>query len=143
MTSIEEHLKKIKEHLDAINRAIDVGIEKWPANIGFNASACAVQLLELYLHKLNLISPGKVVKHNWFKRPRAGQKIEPLVERNLKIDFALKNNIYGMIYNIEEQRESLIDGKAGKEQAKQVLEIFLKLKSILLEELEKEGVRIE
>ncbi|MEK6921996.1 MAG: hypothetical protein AABX82_08955, partial [Nanoarchaeota archaeon] len=34
---------------------IDKGIEKRPATIGFHTSACATELLELYLHKKNLI----------------------------------------------------------------------------------------
>ena len=50
MTSLEEHNKKIKEHLEEINDAINQGIEKKPITIGFNCSACSIQYLELYLH---------------------------------------------------------------------------------------------
>ena len=53
MTSIEEHKKKIKEHLDEIDDAINEGIEKKPITIGFHCSACSIQFLELYLHIIN------------------------------------------------------------------------------------------
>ena len=62
MTSIEEHKKKIKEHLDEIDDAINEGIEKKPITIGFHCSACSIQFLELYLHIINKLSMGKVIK---------------------------------------------------------------------------------
>jgi len=86
MTSIEEHEKKIKEHLEEIEDAIDSGIEKKPITIGFHSSACASELLELYLHILNKIPIGKIIKHDWFKKPQLGQKIEPLIERKLPVE---------------------------------------------------------
>ena len=76
MTSIEEHKNKIKEHLEEIDDAIREGIEKRPATIGFHCSACSIQLLELYLHITNKIPMGKIIKHDWFKRPHSNQKIE-------------------------------------------------------------------
>ena len=45
MTSLEEHKRKIKEHLHEINDAIDEGIENKPITIGFHTSACAMELL--------------------------------------------------------------------------------------------------
>lgn len=143
MTSVEEHLKKIREHLEAINKAIDLGIERWPANIGFNVGACSLQLLELRLHLLNKIPIGKTIKHNWFKRPLPEQKISPLIERKLQIDFPLKTKIYDLIYGIEEQRSNLIYGKSDKEQIRKILETFLKLKALISIELSKEGIKIE
>ena len=56
MTSIEEHKKKIKEHLEEIEDAINSGIEKKPVTIGFHCSACSMQFLEIYLHKIDKIS---------------------------------------------------------------------------------------
>ena len=60
MTSTDEHAKKIREHLEQISDAIDHGIEDRPMTIGFHCGACAIQLLELYLHKLNKISIGTI-----------------------------------------------------------------------------------
>lgn len=142
MTSIEEHKNKIKEHLDEIEDAIQEGIEKKPVTIGFHCSACGIQLLELYLHATGKISIGKIVKHDWFKKPKEGQKIEPLIERKLQVDFPKKKEIYGLIYELEEERTILMYGKPLKEQAKKVLNTFMKLKEIFQELLKNEGIEI-
>lgn len=138
MTSIEEHKKKINEHLDEINDAIEEGIEKKPVTIGFHCSACSIQFLELYLHKINKISIGKVVKHDWFKRPQQGQKIEVLINRKLEIDFQDKEEIYELIYSIEEERNILMYGSPAKEQIKAILGNFMKLKDKFKELLKDE-----
>lgn len=142
MTSIEEHMKKIKEHLDEIEDSIEEGIEKKPITIGFHCSACAIQFLELYLHANGKISIGKVVKHDWFKRPKVEQKKEPMIERKLKVEFPKKEEIYNLIYDLEDERNILVYGKPVEEQIKKVLEIFLKLKEIFKELLKNEGIEI-
>ena|SRR3989344_2219951 len=142
MTSIEEHLNKIKEHLDEINDAIEEGIEKKPITIGFHCSACAIQFLELYLHALNKISIGKVIKHDWFKRPQTEQKILPLIERKLPVEFSKKAKIYNLIYELEEERTILMYGKPVKGQVKKVLEIFQKIKEIFMNLLKNENITI-
>jgi len=142
MTSVEEHRKKIQEHLKEIDDAIEQGIEKSPITIGFNCSACAIQFLELYLHIKNKISIGKVVKHDWFKRPNMGQKIEPLIERKLGAEFSEKQKIYDLIYSLEEKRNILVYGKSDEKQIKEVLEIFNKLKEIFLKLFENEKFEI-
>jgi len=133
MTSIEEHKKKIKEHLKEINESVEEGIENRAVSIGFHTSACALQFLEVYLHVLNKISIGKVIKHDWFKKPQAEQKKEPLIERKLAIDFTKKQEIYSLIYDLEEERNTLVYGKASEKQLKKVIECFLKLKEIFME----------
>lgn len=142
MTSIEEHKRKIQEHLDEIADAIEEGIEKKPVTIGFHCSACSIQFLELYLHASGRISIGKVVKHDWFKRPKEGQKIEPLIERKLQIDFPKKKEIYGLIYKLEEERNILMYGKPVGEQVKKVLNVFMMLKGIFQELLKNERIEI-
>lgn len=143
MASIALHKQHIKEHIEEIEEAIDKGIEKRPATIGFHTSACAVELLELYLHKKNLISTGKTIKHTWFERPKVEQKIKPLIERKLDVTFSHKENIYEIIYTIEENRDNLIYGNSKTEQIELVLKNFLRLKEILFDELEKLGEKIE
>lgn len=142
MTSIEEHKKKIKEHLEEIDESIDEGIENRPVSIGFHCSACALQFLELYLHATNKIPAGKVIKHDWFKKPHEEQKKEALIERKLPIIFPDKEKIYSLIYELEEERNSLVYGKPTEEQIKRVIEVFLKLKEIFLELLKNEGIEI-
>ena len=133
MTSVEEHKKKITEHLEEINDAIDQGIEKKPITIGFHCSACSIQFLELYLHVTNKIPIGKVIKHDWFKRPKPEQKKDALIERKLTVNFDKKQKIYELIYALEEERNSLMYGKPVKEQIKKVIETFFKLKEIFME----------
>lgn len=181
MTSIDEHKKKIKEHLGEIADAIDEGIEKKPITIGFHCSSCAIQFvknpwtkvggvfgflitlklhslfsrakmgrlqrgqffgLEMYLHSTNRIPVGKIVKHDWFKRPHEGQKIEPLIERKLKVDFPRKKEIYDLIYELEDGRNALVYGKPYEEEIKKVIELFSKLKEMFKEILKNEGIEI-
>ena len=130
MTSIEEHKKKIAEHLEEINDAINQGIEKKPVTLGFHCSACALQYLESYLHENNKILIGKIIKHDWFKRPKPEQKKEALIERNLKVLFPKKEEIYELIYQLEEERSSLMYGSPSKKQIEKVLETFFSLKEI-------------
>ncbi len=138
MTSIDEHKKKIKEHLEEINNAIEEGMERKPVTIGFHCSACALQFLELYLHVVNKIPIGKVVKHDWFKKPQTSQKKEPLIERKMNVAFSRKDEIYSLIYELEEERNSLVYGKPTENQIKNVLEKFLKIKEIFYELLKNE-----
>src|SRR3989344_3858375 len=107
MGAISEHKRRIKEHMEELQEAVNIGIEQRPATIGFHASACAMEMLETYLHLANLISTGKKVNHVWFKRPAEGQKIEPLIERKLPVSFPEKENVYALIYAIEDSRDDL------------------------------------
>ena len=142
MISKEEHINKIKEHLDEINDAINEGAEKKPTTIGFHCSACAIQFLELYLHLINKIQIGKIIKHDWFKKPQSGQKIESLIERKLPIEFDKKQEIYNLIYNLEEQRNKLIYGSPNEEEIKDMINNFNKLKKIFQEILKNENIKI-
>jgi hypothetical protein len=143
MTSVEGHKRKIKEHLDEIEDAIDIGTETRPITIGFHCSACSIEMLELYLHKLNKISMGKTIKHNWFKAVQDGQKSEPLADRMISADFPRKDEIFGLLRRVESKRDKLVYGKSTGGEAEQVLENFFKLKKIFSEELKKTGVEIE
>lgn len=142
MTSIEEHKKKIREHLEEIDEAINRGIEKKPVSIGFHCSACALQLLEVYLHLENKVQITKILKHDWFKRPHETQKIPALIERKLPIDFQYKKEIYELIYNLEEKRNSLLYGKSSEESVKEVVTNFIKLRKIFKELLKDENIEL-
>ncbi len=143
MTSLEEHKRKIDEHLEELGEAIDAGIEKRPIAVGFHCSACSIEMLEVYLHKLNKISIGKVIKHDWFKPIQEGQKVEPLAERMIGAEFSRKTEIFSLIHKIEAKRDKLIYGKPSESEIRQTLENFNKLKKIFLEELKKFGVELE
>ena len=135
MSLIRDHKKRIRESLEAIESAVAVGIEKKPVTIGFHASACAMELLETYLHKEDKIPIGKMIKHDWFKKPLPEQKIEPLIERKLKVDFQSKEKVYDLIYIIEGNRTTLVYGRPTKIQIENVVNAFNKLKKILMERI--------
>lgn len=142
MTAQKIHKARIQEHLQVLKDAIAVGLESRPATIGFHASACAIDLLETYLHKIDKIPIGKQIKHDWFKRPTPEQKIKPLVERQLNINFPKKQEIFELFYALEEKRNKLIYGHATIPDIKQALETFNNAKEILLKLLQEEGEEI-
>lgn len=135
MGAIRDHKKRIEEHTEQIEAAISVGIERRPVSIGLHASACAIELLELYLHIEGKIPIGKILKHDWFKKPLPEQKVEPLIERKLKTDFPDKEKIYSLIYIIEKNRTNLVYGRSSKEQIETVISAFQKLMGILSERI--------
>ena len=143
MSSVLEHKRRIKEHLEELQDAVSIGAEKRPSTIGFHASACAAEMLEMYLHLANLISTGKKVNHTWFRRPMEGQKIEPLVERKLPVAFPNKEKVYSLIYSIEDSRDNLVYGKPSKGEVESVLGAFQKLKTIIENMLSEKGEALE
>ncbi len=143
MSSVDVHKQKIKEHLRQLRDAVDEGMEQNPITIGLHTSLGAVQFLELYLHKKKLISTGKMIKHNWFERPKLGQKIPPLIERKLPVHFEDQETVYELMYTIEEVRDNLVYGKSTLSQIKQALENFLQLQELLTRKLHEEGEEIE
>ena len=143
MTAQTIHKAKIKEHLQELQDAIAIGIESRPATIGFHTSACAIDLLELYLHKTGKIPIGMQVKHEWFKRPKPGQKIIPLAERNLKSTFPHQEEIFELLYTLEEKRNKLIYGHSTPSEITQTLSSFEKLRQILMPLLVEAGETLE
>ncbi|MBI2669483.1 hypothetical protein HYX14_06600 [Candidatus Woesearchaeota archaeon] len=143
MTAATIHRAKITEHLQEIKDAIAMGLESRPATIGFHTSACAVDLLELYLHKTGKIPVGMQIKHEWFKRPKPGQKILPLAERHLQVAFPRKGEIFELMYTLEEKRNILIYGHSTLPEIKQSFLAFEKLKHISLSLLQEAGEEIE
>lgn len=143
MTSVQLHKEQIKEHIQEINDAIAIGLEKRPATLGLHTSACAISLLEAYLHVLGKISIGSMIKHEWFKPPKLGQKIAPLAERKVGGDFPHKDEIFSLMYTIEEHRNKLIYGKPTKTAIDAILISFQKLHQIIKNELKNLGEEIE
>ncbi|MBI2971986.1 MAG: hypothetical protein HYY37_06200 [Candidatus Aenigmarchaeota archaeon] len=143
MSSVAEHKRRIKEHVDGLQDAVNIGIENKPATVGFHTSACAAELLELYLHLANLISSGKRVNHTWFKRPQKHQKIVPLIERKMPVNFPNKEKVYELLYTLEENRDNLVYGKSTKSQIEVTFSAFQRLKGMLQKMLEERGEKIE
>ncbi|MBI2135570.1 hypothetical protein HYU06_00690 [Candidatus Woesearchaeota archaeon] len=131
--NIDNHLERLKESIEAFDEAIIKDIVKKQRNIGFNASAAAADMFEIFLHKNNLIDPGFVVKHEWFKSKNK-------VKDKFPYEFEKKEEILDLMHRVEERRDSLC---YGKPQSEKVVEDFI-LKFQELKKLFKSiGVEIE
>ncbi len=143
MAAIYIHKAHIAEHMQELQDAIAIGVEKRPATIGLHVSACSIELLEMYLHVLGKITTGAMLKHDWFKAPKPEQKIIPLAERKLPVLFPEKEKILSLMYQIEEDRNKLIYGKPTKAIADEVLDAFTSLHTLIKEKLHEQGEDIE
>lgn len=124
---IEDHRKQLKESLDVIRESIEKGLLERQRNIGFNTSAASSDLLEILLHKNNLIDPGFIVKHEWFNSPNK-------VKDKFPFDFPRKKEILVLMQEIESARNTLCYGKPQEiEILIKITERFNRLKTIFRE----------
>ena len=84
-------------------------------------------MLEIFLHKNNLINPGAIIKHDWFSSSRKANE-------KLSFDFKNKEKIINLLVDIEAKRNILCYGKPQPvETISSVIESYNKIKSILRE----------
>lgn len=128
---IEDHKNNIRESIDVIEECIQKGaLTQRQRTIGFHCSAAGIDMLEVLLHKKNLIDPGTQIKHDWFVSERK-------VEEKLSFDFPEKKRIIPLITSIEKNRNLLCYGKPQPERIiENTIIEFKKLKDIF----EKHGV---
>jgi len=131
----EKHDETLKEVLDEIENALrdSKGLLAHQRRLAFALSLGAVNLLELYFHRLNIIKEGSMINHSWFKRKREkilGQlqkQITSPVESIEKIEEAVE-----IISKIEEKRDDLAYGAPGSDKILQEkINLFFKLKEML------------
>lgn len=128
---IEDHLRNINESLRIIQYAVIDGIDNNQRNIGFNCSVASVEMLEVYLHKKELINPGGIIKHDWFASIRKANEKIPY-------SFENKDKIINLLIKIEEKRNTLCYGKPQPvSEIEHVLNLFYEVKSIF----EKSGIK--
>lgn len=131
--NIDKHHERLKESLDVIEESIKIGLIKRQRNIGFNTSAAASDMLEIFLHKENLIDPGFVVKYEWFNSKNK-------VEEKFSFPFKDKELILDLMAFIENKRNSLCYGVPKPEdEVRNLLEKFNQLKQTFRQL----GVKIE
>lgn len=133
MTSLEEHKKNVQQFIDDINEKIkaDLLVERQKI-IAFAASEAATNLLEYYLHKKEVISPGFKVNHRYFSS-------EKRAERYLDFPFSKKSEIISCMIQQEELRDLLCYGKQKKrEKVEDAISNLMKLKSLVMQELGEE-----
>ena len=124
---IEDHLRNIKESVEVIKESVQKNIQERQRTIGFSASIAAAEMLEVYLHKNNLINPGSMIKHELFNSIKK-------TKEKLNFNFPNKEKIISIIYDIESKRNLLCYGKPQPvETIKSVIESFNNLKAIFEE----------
>ena len=84
-------------------------------------------MLEIILHKNNLIDPGFVIKHEWLNSKKK-------IEEKLSFDFPKKKEIFNHIIKIESERNKLCYGKRQEEEKlEEIVNEFNKLKELFTE----------
>jgi len=121
---IEDHLRNIRESLEVIKESIQRGIEERQRSIGFHTSTASVEMLEVFLHKDNLLNPSSILKHEWFSSIRKAKE-------KLPYDFRDKEEIINLLINIENKRNLLCYGKKQPiEIIEDILNDFNNIKSL-------------
>jgi len=124
---IESHLENLKESIEEIESAVTRGLVNKQRTLGFHVSAGAADILEIILHKNNLIDPGFIVKHEWFNSKRK-------IEEKLNFEFQGKKEILDLAVKLESVRNSLCYGKRQDEKILEELILnFNKLKKLFME----------
>ncbi len=124
---VESHLENLKESIQEIETAIQQGLVKKQRSLGFHTSAAAIDMLEIILHKSNLIDPGFVIKHEWFNSAKK-------IKEKFNLEFDHKNEILGLIAKIESPRNILCYGKRQDEVVlKTLIDHFNLLKQLFQE----------
>ena len=119
---IEAHEQRLKESIDVIEESIEAGITKRQRNIGFNASAAAIDMLEILLHKAGKLGTDAIIKHEWLNSKRK-------TEEKLGFDFPHKAMILKLIQAIESSRNRLCYGTPRPErEIAEVIHAFNKLR---------------
>lgn len=122
--NISKHYERLNESLEVIDECISRDIVKRQRTIGFSCSVASSDMLELFLHKKELIDPGFMLKHEWFKSKNK-------IKEKIHFNFDNKDEILNLMMKIEEKRNSLCYGAPKEEkEIKDVIINFNKLKNI-------------
>lgn len=127
----EDHFNAYKEHRDTINWAINRGIINSQRIIEAHASRAIVELLSVFLHKINAIEIGFQINHRWFKSEKVSEKFQ---------DFPEKNIIIKKLIDLELKSEIFTYGSQKSEnEIKDVLTSFNEVEKIILNLIEKQN----
>lgn len=122
---VDEHKKALEEHERNIRRCVDNGIAENQRNLGYNVSQASVEMLSIYLLKLNVVQVSVNFDHRIFKHAKS-------IKEKFPFDFPEKTKILGLMRKIEEKRSMLCYGKRKPENEVTVmLEIYGGLKGII------------
>lgn len=124
---IEHHLENLKESVEEVENAVKEGLTKKQRTLGFHTSSAAIDILEIILHKYNLIDPGFIIKHEWLSSKRK-------IEEKFSFEFPRKEDILRHVTKIESARNKLCYGKRQKEEdLEAIAKEFSQLKDLFVE----------
>lgn len=100
-----------------ITLAVQEDIDKNQRTIGFNCSAAAIDMFEIYLHREGLLGLSATIKHDWFSSIRRARE-------KVSAEFTNKAHILTCIVNLEKKRNILV---YGKQQPRPVIGEYIQL----------------
>lgn len=119
---VANNINNLKESLTEIENAIKAGLETKQRTIGFHTSAACVDMLEIYLHKLNLLSDDYLIKHEWLASKNK-------ISEKLGFEFRGKGELLKLIKEVEIKRNNFCYGKKKSfNELSQLIEDFNKVK---------------
>ena len=130
----ESHQQVLKEVLDEIGAALkdEKGLQAHQRRLAFSLSLGAVNLLELYFHKLNIIKGGTQINHIWFNRKK--ETILDYLQNQLTSPIKEIENIdkiLDLLIKLEEKRDDLAYGSPVKNEILQEkINLFFELKKL-------------
>ena len=130
----EKHNEILQEVLDEIESASKDkrGLVSHQRRLAFSLSLGAVTILEIYLHKLNVIKESSKINHIWFKRKK--QTILEYLQNQITSPINSIENmqeIISLIIKIEEKRDDLAYGSPSTEEnIQEKINLFFKLKNL-------------
>ena len=130
----EKHEEILKEVLDEIETALKdkQGLLAHQRRLAFSVSLGAVTLLEIYLHKLDVMKEGSKIDHTWFKKKkeRVFEYLQKQITTQINSITDL-DKIIDIMVDIENKRNDLAYGVAATEKILQEkINLFFKLKEI-------------
>lgn len=130
----EKHEEILKEVLDEIEAALKDarGLSAHQRRLAFCLSLGSVNILELYLHKSDIMKEGSQINHLWFKRSE--EKILEYLQNQVTAPInSVGNigNIVKIICKIEDKRDDLAYGAPASEKILQdKINLFFELKKM-------------
>ena len=131
----EKHEEVLQEVTDEIEAALNDarGPVSHQRRLAFSLSLGAVNLIELYLHKINIIKEGSKIDHRWFKKKEESvlEQLQRQVVAPIDSFDKIKQAVV-LARKIEEKRDDLAYGAPATELVLQEkINMFLELKKVL------------
>ena len=132
---IEKHEVILKEVLDEIESALkdNRGLISHQRRLAFSLSLGSVNLIEIYLRKLDIMKEGSKINHMWFKRK--DDTIKDYIQKQITVPLhsvADIDKIIEIAFKIEEKRDDLAYGAPSTEKLLQEkINLFFELKKVV------------